>query len=216
MITASLLKDLQADKLNGNIELEIKSIEDAVKIVEDLNTQLANVKTQNDQAKAKVSELEGKLTVATDAVAGECEKVKTLTAEVTDTKTKLQEKTEALDKIDKDRKAEARIAQLKDLGVSVADDKKRADIAGWSDETFASVVEFTKTLKPAKADDTTVTDEQKAKELLEKAKVENTEPDPSVTAGDTQSAGEVIQKAAAALASELFKSRKQSKDKKKE
>jgi hypothetical protein len=203
----------------GNI-MEIKTIEDAVKIVEDLNTQVQNEKTAKEQALAKVTEYEGKLTaetnkveVATSTLNEKTTEVQTLAAEVAELKTKLQEKTEALEKIDRDRKTEARVNQLKELGIAVATEQKRAEISGWSDETFASVLEFTKSLK------TTETPASNSQNSAEKALdnvVTDTTVDASVTPGHNEQPGENIQKAAAKLADELFKSRKPRNSNKKE
>jgi hypothetical protein len=201
----------------GNI-MEIKTIEDAVKIVEDLNSKLEAEKTAKETALAKVTDLEGKLTaetgkveVATTTLNEKTTELQTVSTELTDVKAKLTEKSEALDKIERDRKTEARVGQLKELGVSVATDEKKAEIAGWSDATFTSVLEFTKTLKPAKAEDAA----DQATTVLDNVVTDST-VDTSVTPGHSEQPGEVIQKAAARIADELFKSRKHRKDNKKE
>lgn len=203
----------------GNI-MKIENLDQANSVIADLTKKLEEAQASLEskvkaEEQAQVTELNDKLnaantkvTVAEQELTKANEKVAALETELNTVKAELKNKTDELDKIAKAAKTAERVSALKELGVSVTEEKA-AEIAELSDKAFATVLEFTKsvasTKNSEKKEDEKVTDpaavanaENDANKQLENAKADE-KTDVTNTAGDNQTDVEKIQKAAAKL-----------------
>lgn len=153
------LKELKSESktiiyiTKGNI-MEIKTLEDAQKVIADLQTKLTGFESKaTEQAQAALNTEKSKADLATQKYTEANTKVEQLTTELTTIKASLVEKTAELDKITKASKAADRLSQLKTLGHEVSDETKKNAYASMSDEAFASILDFAKTFaKKTKGD----------------------------------------------------------------
>ncbi len=195
--------------------MEIKTLEDAQKLIAELNEKLSKyegkeadaVKAELETVKNSNTELSDKLTAEQGKVAVATQQINDLNAKLEDLNKKVDEiaaerdaKAAELDKIQKEAKVSARVAQLKELGLEVSDEKRK-EITEWSDAIFASVVEFTKSVKPNtqvnKSDETA-----NASNALENAQPDK-DADVTNTSGDNVSESDKIQKIAAKVVEKL-------------
>lgn len=207
----------------GNI-MEIETVEQAKELLTAANTKIGQLEEKlkefEGQEVQKLKETIATLTSEKDnlvAVATEKERIakeqlealqaekSTLATELETVKASLKEKADALDKINLDAKANERVSALKEAGI----ERKVEDVKAWSDETFATLLEF------AKANTSTTVDkandaEAKAKKELEEAKAKES-TDVTNTSGDEQTTEESVKKAVAKLVQNV--SRKNSKKK---
>ncbi len=210
--------------------MEIKTLEDAKTVIADLTEKLSqhegqaveNLKAQNDTFKASNQELADKLSAETGKLNVATQEIDALKASVEDLKTKVASatserdaKAQELDNITKQAKAIERIAKLKELGVDVSTDEKKKEITEWTDAVFASVLEFTKTVKPQAENKGTGDSAAQATQALEGAKAEEV-VDPTKTGGNQESEGDKLQKVAAKLIDNLRSKKNNPKSNKKE
>lgn len=203
--------------------MEIKTLEDAQKLIAELTNKLSQyegkeaeaTKAQLDTLTAQNTQLKNDLTAEQTKLTAATNEIESLKTAQADLQKKLDEltaerdaKAEALKKIEDESKAAKRISELKELGVEV-DEAKAKQIAALPDEAFASIVDFTKTLKPNKQD--TGDSAAKAKELEKAKEKEQAGAAASEVAGNEASDGEKIQKTAAKLVEQLRKGRNKAK-----
>lgn len=201
----------------GNI-MKIETLEDAQKVIAELTDKLSKyegkeaeamtnkVATLENEKKTIAEELEaekGKVTVATQQLEDLNKKVGELNTKIESLTADRDAKAQELDGIKKEAKANERVSQLKELGLEV-NEEKRKEIADWSDSTFASVIEFTKSVKPADKgqENDGGTNSAKASQTLENAEPDK-KGDVTETSGDDASEGEKIHKTAAKLVEKL-------------
>jgi hypothetical protein len=208
--------------------MEIKTLEDAQKLIAELQSELAkhegkeveSVKAELDTLKTANKQLTDNLTTEQTKLSAATNEIESLKTAQADLQKKVNEltaerdaKAAELKKIEDEAKAGKRISELKELGVEV-DEAKAKQIAALPDEAFASIVDFTKTLKPKsnEAGDAAA----KAKELEKAKEDEQAGAAASELSGDEASEGEKVQKTAAKLIAELRKGRNKAKSNKKE
>lgn len=218
--------------VKGYTMKKIETMEDAQALITELQAKLQTLETEKAESETnkKVNELTEQLNVANtnkDAAltkVSEFEKqVNDLKAELKTTKDELQSKTEELNKRDAEIKANKRLATLKEIGYEVGDEAKKAKILAMSDESFETVVEFTKSLpKPTDKKEQTPEEiaeaEKKAKDELDKAQQTN-KGGTSVekTEGDSKPSDAKISEVAELLvASVMGRTKKSGKSKKSE
>jgi hypothetical protein len=197
----------------GNI-MKVENLEQAQTIIADLTDKLEKLQgKQDEQLKIQVSELTQSKTQLTEELNGEKSKVEVATQKLTEANTKiddlikevntlkadLQTKVDELSKIDTDTKTEKRVAQLRELGVEVKDEK-RTSIASMTDDIFDDLVEFTKAAS-SKTDTKEKTQTQEVSDATNKAKsdLDKVEPDKKAALENTAGEDDDVQKTAAGL-----------------
>lgn len=190
----TLTKQVDEQK-QEDIKVEIASLTEQVnKLTDDL----AAANTKADAAEQKLSEAN--------------KQIETVKQEAETVKADLQKKTDELDKINQEAKASKRLNELKELGLEIKEEKI-ASIVGMSDDAFASVLDFTKSLTAKASEEKTTTTEvaeteKKAEEQVTQAEEEKKD-DVTQTAGDDKS--DSLEVVAAKLANFVVKKAKNEK-----
>jgi nucleotide-binding universal stress UspA family protein len=202
--------------------MTIKNLEEAQQIIADLTKKVEAYESKEGQNTVAALEnekktLQGQVTSEQEKTRLAQEELKTVKAELEQAKKDLETKTgelkakqEALAKIEKDKATAERLNKLQEVGYPITDQKK-TEIADWSEQTFASIYDFAKSLKSDKKDDkgtagvaAATTDAQKTLDGVK----EDKKTDVTNTSGDSAAEGDKLQKAAAKLSEVLANSRK--------
>lgn len=214
----------------GNI-MKVETLEQAQQVIAQLTEKLSAFEGKESQTlQARVTALETEKQTLAGQVTAESEKARLANealeaskAEVTAAKTELQTikdqltaKAAELEQINKQKTVSERVAKLTEAGYPITDQKK-VEIADWSEQTFASVYDFAKSLKSDDKDKGNTGDAAaaaaattQAQATLDKAQADN-KADVTKTEGDVETEGDKLQKAAAKLANMLVKSKQPNK-----
>jgi hypothetical protein len=214
--------------------MKVESLEKAEEVIAQLQAQIQNYETEKTQGEAakKVESLENEKKSLTDqlnatstkleatekSLKDATDKVTSTEAELAKIQAELKTKADELAKRDAEVKAAQRFEQLKTLGHEVAEDKKD-NIKNMSDEAFASVIEYVKTLhanKEEKSETSEIADaEKEAQAKLEAAKAKDGKGvEDSV--GEQETEAQRTQKTAEKVAAKLRDYRKRDLKSKKE
>lgn len=175
-----------------------------VETLEQANAEIEKLIAQNAEATEANRATSDKLTVADQKVAVAEQTVndlKTQVAQLEEAKKALEAdlnaKNNELNKIHTEAKAQNRFNQLKEVGMKV-DEAKKLDLATWSDEQFASLIDFAKSLKATNPSD------QSAEDKLENVEdPKNEDADVAGTAGDVPNPQAKMAEIAAKLVASL-------------
>lgn len=195
--------------------------------IESLKTELTTVKAQVSTLDTEKTELTSKLSAeilkaetAEKKIAEAATELETMKNELAEAKKQVKDTQDKMDKMSKCEKKGKRCAALAEFGIELTEEKQE-QIADMSDDVFASLLEFTKTVSvkakasvEPKVEDTTLVEENAtATEDADKA-LEATEPvvdtELPTNAGSDTNKAEEMQNVAAKIVASLRKNKKNS------